>query len=79
MCGIVGMLGACKEITINRAVLDGMNESQYHHGSDEGGIRIEPGSASNRCLRLLAGRKRAIRVRAEIPNGSSPSAADVKI
>ena len=43
MCGITGIFDARGKGQIDRAVLNRMNESQFHRGPDEGGLHIEPG------------------------------------
>jgi asparagine synthase (glutamine-hydrolysing) len=43
MCGIVGIFDFRGRREINRALLDKMNESQFHRGPDEGGLHVEPG------------------------------------
>ena len=43
MCGIVGIFDSEARREIDRALLDRMNESQFHRGPDAGGIHIEPG------------------------------------
>jgi asparagine synthase (glutamine-hydrolysing) len=43
MCGIVGIFDHRSRSEIDRALLERMNQSQYHRGPDEGGIHIEPG------------------------------------
>lgn len=43
MCGIVGIFDTRGAGTVNRALLDKMNQSQFHRGPDEGGLFVEPG------------------------------------
>ncbi len=43
MCGIAGIFDLKGEGEIDQALLERMNESQFHRGPDEGGIHIEPG------------------------------------
>ena len=43
MCGITGIFDTRGKGQIDRAVLNRMNESQFHRGPDEGGLHIEPG------------------------------------
>ena len=43
MCGITGIFDTRGKRDIDRAVLDRMNESQFHRGPDEGGMHLEPG------------------------------------
>ena len=43
MCGLVGIFDTRAESEIDRALLDRMNERQFHRGPNEGGIHIEPG------------------------------------
>ncbi len=43
MCGITGIFDTRGKRDIDRAVLDRMNEAQFHRGPDEGGLHIEPG------------------------------------
>ena len=43
MCGIVGIFDSRGRREIDRALLDRMNESQFHRGPDEGGLHLEPG------------------------------------
>jgi len=43
MCGITGIFDTREAREISRAVLDRMNETQFHRGPDEGGLHLEPG------------------------------------
>ncbi len=43
MCGIVGIFDTRGAGTVDRALLDKMNQSQFHRGPDEGGLFVEPG------------------------------------
>lgn len=43
MCGIVGIFDTRGAGAIDRALLERMNQRQFHRGPDEGGIHIEPG------------------------------------
>src|SRR3569623_1054569 len=43
MCGIVGIFDTRGGSTVDRALLERMNQSQFHRGPDEGGIHVEPG------------------------------------
>jgi asparagine synthase (glutamine-hydrolysing) len=43
MCGITGIFDTRGGREIDRAVLDRMNQSQYHRGPVEGDVHIEPG------------------------------------
>jgi len=43
MCGITGIFDMCGKREIPRAVLQRMNETQFHRGPDEGGLHLEPG------------------------------------
>jgi len=43
MCGITGIFDTRGKRDIDRAVLDRMNEAQFHRGPDEGGTHVEPG------------------------------------
>jgi asparagine synthase (glutamine-hydrolysing) len=43
MCGITGLFDLCERRPINRALLEAMNQTQFHRGPDEGGVHIEPG------------------------------------
>ena len=43
MCGIVGIFDTRGGRAIDRAMLDRMNETQFHRGPVEGGLYIEPG------------------------------------
>ncbi len=43
MCGIVGIFDQRSRSDVSRALLERMNERQFHRGPDEGGIHIEPG------------------------------------
>jgi len=43
MCGIVGIFDLHKDREIDRDLLHGMNEKQFHRGPDEGGLHTEPG------------------------------------
>ena len=43
MCGITGIFDTRGASEIDRAVLQRMNDSQWHRGPDEGSLHIEPG------------------------------------
>jgi asparagine synthase (glutamine-hydrolysing) len=43
MCGIVGIFDTTGGGSIDREILQKMNQSQFHRGPDEGGIHVEPG------------------------------------
>ena len=43
MCGIVGIFDPRGGRLIDRAVLQRMNDSQWHRGPDEGSLHVEPG------------------------------------
>jgi asparagine synthase (glutamine-hydrolysing) len=43
MCGITGIFDTREASEIPRALLDRMNETQFHRGPDEGGLHLEPG------------------------------------
>ncbi len=43
MCGITGIFDLCERRPINRALLEAMNQTQFHRGPDEGGVHCEPG------------------------------------
>jgi len=43
MCGIVGIFDTTGPGTIDGALLDRMNETQFHRGPDAGGLHLEPG------------------------------------
>jgi len=43
MCGIVGIFDHRGRSEVPRALLDRMNERQFHRGPDEGGLHTEPG------------------------------------
>lgn len=43
MCGIAGIFHFQAAATVNRALLEDMNQAQFHRGPDEGGIHIEAG------------------------------------
>ena len=43
MCGITGIFDSRGAQAIDRAVLQRMNDSQWHRGPDEGSLHIEPG------------------------------------
>lgn len=43
MCGIAGIFAVREPSPIDRALLERMNQRQFHRGPDEGGIHIEPG------------------------------------
>jgi asparagine synthase (glutamine-hydrolysing) len=43
MCGITGVFDTTGQRDINRAVLERMNQAQFHRGPDEGGLHLEPG------------------------------------
>ncbi|OOG26821.1 asparagine synthetase B [Thioalkalivibrio denitrificans] len=43
MCGITGIFDLTDRRPVNRALLEAMNQTQFHRGPDEGGVHIEPG------------------------------------
>lgn len=43
MCGITGIFDPAGPSEISRALLECMNDAQFHRGPDEGGVHIEPG------------------------------------
>ena len=43
MCGITGIFDTRAGRGIDRAVLQRMNQSQFHRGPDEGNLHVEPG------------------------------------
>jgi len=43
MCGITGIFDLTERRPINRALLETMNQTQFHRGPDEGGVHLEPG------------------------------------
>lgn len=43
MCGLVGIFDTRSRGEIDRALLERMNERQFHRGPDEGGVHLEPG------------------------------------
>ncbi len=43
MCGITGIFDTRGRREIDRAVLERMNQTQFHRGPDEGGTHVEPG------------------------------------
>ena len=43
MCGITGIFDTRGKRDIDRALLQRMNEAQFHRGPDEGGLHLEPG------------------------------------
>ena len=43
MCGITGIFDLKERRPINRALLEAMNQTQFHRGPDEGGVHLEPG------------------------------------
>ena len=43
MCGITGIFDTRGTKAVDRAVLQRMNDSQFHRGPDEGSLHIEPG------------------------------------
>ncbi|MEA3643037.1 MAG: XrtA/PEP-CTERM system amidotransferase [Lamprobacter sp.] len=43
MCGITGIFDLREHRPINRALLEAMNQTQFHRGPDEGGVHLEPG------------------------------------
>jgi len=43
MCGITGVFDTRGLRTVNRTVLQRMNDAQFHRGPDEGSLHIEPG------------------------------------
>ena len=43
MCGLVGILDTRGRRDIDRALLERMNEVQFHRGPDQGGVHLEPG------------------------------------
>ena len=54
MCGIAGLFGTCDRRDYDRALLERMNQVQYHRGPDEGGFHFEPGVAlAHRRLAII--------------------------
>ncbi len=45
MCGITGIFRVGDRLDLDRAVLERMNQAQFHRGPDEGGVHLEPGVA----------------------------------
>lgn len=43
MCGITGIFDLNGRRAVNRALLEAMNQTQFHRGPDEGGVHLEPG------------------------------------
>jgi asparagine synthase (glutamine-hydrolysing) len=43
MCGITGIVDLDSRVEISRALLQRMNDAQFHRGPDEGGLHLEPG------------------------------------
>jgi len=43
MCGIAGIIDTREARPIDQALLERMNQVQFHRGPDEGGIHVEPG------------------------------------
>jgi asparagine synthase (glutamine-hydrolysing) len=43
VCGISGIFDSKAARSIDRKLLDGMNQSLFHRGPDEGGVHLEPG------------------------------------
>ncbi len=43
MCGFVGIWDSRGDRAIDKALLEKMNQTQFHRGPDEGGIHLEPG------------------------------------
>src|SRR5210317_1706056 len=43
MCGIVGIFDTRERRPIDEALLQRMNETQFHRGPDDGGLHTEPG------------------------------------
>ena len=43
MCGIAGIFDTAGQRPIDRALLERMNQTQFHRGPDEGGIFVAPG------------------------------------
>lgn len=43
MCGITGIFDLRERRPIDRALLEAMNQTQFHRGPDEGGVHLEPG------------------------------------
>jgi asparagine synthase (glutamine-hydrolysing) len=43
MCGITGIFDLTDRRPVNRALLEAMNQTQFHRGPDEGGVHLEPG------------------------------------
>ena len=43
MCGITGIFDLREQRPINRALLEAMNQTQFHRGPDEGGVHVESG------------------------------------
>lgn len=54
MCGIAGLFDISGHREFDRALLSGMNQSQFHRGPDEGGDFLEPGVAlAHRRLSII--------------------------
>ena len=45
MCGIAGLFDLKGHKNFDRALVEAMNQTQFHRGPDEGGVHIEPGVA----------------------------------
>ena len=43
MCGLVGIFDTRERREIDGALLERLNQSQFHRGPDEGGVHLEPG------------------------------------
>ncbi len=54
MCGIAGIFDLTGEREFDRALVDRMNQVQFHRGPDEGGVFLEPGVAlAHRRLSII--------------------------
>ena len=54
MCGIAGLFDTRGRREYSRALLERMNDVQYHRGPDEGGVHLEPGVAlAHRRLSII--------------------------
>jgi asparagine synthase (glutamine-hydrolysing) len=54
MCGIAGLFDTRGRREFSRALVERMNDTQFHRGPDEGGIYIEPGVAlAHRRLSII--------------------------
>jgi asparagine synthase (glutamine-hydrolysing) len=54
MCGIAGLFDLKGHKEFDRALVEAMNQTQFHRGPDEGGVHIEPGIAlAHRRLSII--------------------------